>query len=293
MQAASWLVALVLVTITTFANAAQTTIYYHLDALGSPVAATDKFGNLEWREEYRPYGERIQNQAAAQTNSRWYTGHAHDNATGLTYAGARYYDPVVGRFMGVDPVGFAETNIQTFNRYAYGNNNPYKYVDPDGRAAETALDLISLGLSINEYRQNPSFWSGVGVAIDAIGTVIPFVPAGVGTIRQIGKVDTEIVQRAMSRDELRSIEQSGELSRGGREGPFHASDAINSDGQRARERLSLEQTPEVRVTLEVPKGVFSSPSKVAPKHNMPGGGKERTAPGEFNIPAKVRGVHEY
>ena len=47
---------------------------------------------------------------------------------------ARYYDPVIGRFYSNDPVGFM--NIHTFNRYAYVNNNPYKYVDPFGMASE-------------------------------------------------------------------------------------------------------------------------------------------------------------
>jgi hypothetical protein len=48
---------------------------------------------------------------------------------------ARYYDPVIGRFYSNDPQGF--TNVHNFNRYAYANNNPYKYVDPDGRNAVT------------------------------------------------------------------------------------------------------------------------------------------------------------
>jgi uncharacterized protein RhaS with RHS repeats len=48
---------------------------------------------------------------------------------------ARYYDPVIGRFYSNDPVGFS--NVHNFNRYAYANNNPYKYVDPDGRNAVT------------------------------------------------------------------------------------------------------------------------------------------------------------
>lgn len=39
---------------------------------------------------------------------------------------ARYYDPVIGRFYSNDPQGF--TNVHNFNRYAYANNNPYKYV---------------------------------------------------------------------------------------------------------------------------------------------------------------------
>jgi uncharacterized protein RhaS with RHS repeats len=49
------------------------------------------------------------------------------------YMQARYYDPVIGRFYSNDPVGF--TNVHTFNRYAYANNNPYKYIDPDGRTS--------------------------------------------------------------------------------------------------------------------------------------------------------------
>jgi len=44
---------------------------------------------------------------------------------------ARYYDPVIGRFYSNDPIGFRD--IHSFNRYAYANNTPYKYVDPDGQ----------------------------------------------------------------------------------------------------------------------------------------------------------------
>lgn len=117
------------------AYAIETVTYYHLDALGSPVAATDEQGNLKWREDYKPYGEKIRNEAAASSNTRAYTGHPHDNDTGLTYAGARYYDPVVGRFMGIDPVGISEVT-HSFNRYAYVYDNPYRYVDPDGKRAK-------------------------------------------------------------------------------------------------------------------------------------------------------------
>jgi len=43
---------------------------------------------------------------------------------------ARYYDPVIGRFMATDPVGFTPGNPMSFNRYLYVNGNPYKYTDP-------------------------------------------------------------------------------------------------------------------------------------------------------------------
>jgi hypothetical protein len=56
---------------------------------------------------------------------------------------ARYYDPVIGRFYSNDPVGFDSTNIQSFGRYIYGNNNPYRYTDPNGQTAQDQLDQFS------------------------------------------------------------------------------------------------------------------------------------------------------
>jgi hypothetical protein len=47
--------------------------------------------------------------------------------------------PSSARFLGVDPIHFQENNIHSFNRYAYGNNNPYRFIDPDGRAPHDIL----------------------------------------------------------------------------------------------------------------------------------------------------------
>jgi hypothetical protein len=41
--------------------------------------------------------------------------------------------------MGVDPVGFQEDNIHSFNKYAYGNNNPYRFIDPDGNQSRPVI----------------------------------------------------------------------------------------------------------------------------------------------------------
>lgn len=108
-------------------------------------------------------------------------------------------------------------------------------------------------------------------------------------LKEGGEEGFEVVQRAMSRAELEAMENG--LVRGGRNGPHYVSDAVNSDALRARQRLALGETPEVRVTMEVPRGAFSPPSRVAPLNNMPGGGLERTATG--NIPARITGVHNY
>jgi RHS repeat-associated protein len=113
------------------ARAGETITYIHADIAGSPIAATNAAGNLLWKESYRPYGARSQNTDQGK-HAQWFTGKSLEASTGLSYFGARYYDPVVGRFMGIDPVGFMENNLHSFNRYAYGNNNPSRYLDPDG-----------------------------------------------------------------------------------------------------------------------------------------------------------------
>ena len=57
---------------------------------------------------------------------------------------ARFYDPQVGRFLSTDPVHFSGQDPFTFNRYAYANNNPYRYVDPDGNSAWSMLGRFIL-----------------------------------------------------------------------------------------------------------------------------------------------------
>ncbi len=65
---------------------------------------------------------------------------------------ARYYDPRIGRFYSNDPVdavghiGRGNT-VHGFNRYTYANNNPYKYVDPNGEAGVLGF-IAGVGLEI-------------------------------------------------------------------------------------------------------------------------------------------------
>jgi len=62
-----------------------------------------------------------------------FTGHERDDEAGLTldYMGARYYDPVIGRFLQVDPLA---EKFPGSSPYTYTLNNPIRLVDPDGRA---------------------------------------------------------------------------------------------------------------------------------------------------------------
>jgi RHS repeat-associated protein len=150
--------------------------------VGSPLMATDGAGAALWREDYSAFGVRRKNETAANSgsaaNSLWYIGKPQDNVTGLVYFGARWYDPQVGRFMGFDPAGVDEDNPHSFNRYANGNNNPYKYLDPDGRvplvvAAVYAAPYVAAGASAayGAVRAAPFVQRGVSAAMGVVHTL--------------------------------------------------------------------------------------------------------------------------
>jgi len=116
--------------------ASEETTYYHTDVLGSVIAATDEAGEIVWRKTYDPFGrEIISDSNGDEIEEQTYTGKPYDAETGLVYLGQRYYDPELRRFIGMDPVPFNLGNLESFNPYIYANNNPYKFVDPDGRQA--------------------------------------------------------------------------------------------------------------------------------------------------------------
>ncbi len=119
-----------LLAIRTSSAAGTKLTYMHYDALKTLAATSNASGAVLTRHFWSPYGEA---DAAPAAMIPGYSGHLTDADTGLVYMGQRYYDPQVGRFLSVDPVTAYSNPVGAFNRYWYANNNPYRFMDPDGR----------------------------------------------------------------------------------------------------------------------------------------------------------------
>ena len=98
---------------TTTGNVLEENNYYPFGMLNAQLSAP---GITDPKNNYKYNGKELQN----ELNLEW-----------LDY-GARYYDPQIGRWHSVDPM--AEVN-RRWNPYAYGMNNPIRFIDPDGMNA--------------------------------------------------------------------------------------------------------------------------------------------------------------
>ena len=140
-------------------------LFVDTDNVGSPVAMWNSSGSKVWEAEYYPFGEEYQTSQTPNDNKNRFLGKEKDSETGLTYLGARYFDEKSGRFLTPDPVKVVDpftstvnyemlANPQRLNRYAYGLNNPYRFVDPDGDFAIVAA-LAIIGTAVALLATNP------------------------------------------------------------------------------------------------------------------------------------------
>jgi RHS repeat-associated protein len=121
-------------------DAEENGVFYLLrDHLGSAsVTVKEDSGALTQYAElrYKPWGEdRPASDAFNETHSpsdRRFTGQRAHDELGLYYYQARWYDPVLGRFVQPDSIVSESQGVQAWDRYAYANNSPVRYTDPTG-----------------------------------------------------------------------------------------------------------------------------------------------------------------
>ena len=110
-------------------------VQYHVnDHLGSSNLVVNEDGSFINREEYTPYGETCFGSFASKRYR--FTGKERDAESGLSYHGARYFAPWLGRWISIDPAGRGDG----LNPYQYVHGNPLRYQDPDGLEAKSPAE---------------------------------------------------------------------------------------------------------------------------------------------------------
>jgi RHS repeat-associated protein len=214
----------------------ETKFFYYRDHLGSTSVLTDENGNLVEKTKYFPYGL----DRTGGTQSKFlYTGQEKDIETGLYYYGARYYDPKLIRFTQPDSIIPDPYDPQQLNRYSYVRNNPLRYTDPTGNYIDTAVDIVSIGISINDVVNDPgNAWNWVALGADVVTTALPGACGGGLAVKALTKGDDAI-------DAAKILSKTaGDITR-------HVDDVIKNAGRAVRENPVLNN-PDYYVGLVGP-----------------------------------------
>jgi RHS repeat-associated protein len=111
-------------------GAAAQPFFHHRDHLASIKVITAANGNEAQRATYQAFGNRIA-QTTLHAESKGFIGERHDPETNLVYLNARYYDPVIAKFISPDWWDPDKPGVGT-NRYVYSDNDPVNKSDNNG-----------------------------------------------------------------------------------------------------------------------------------------------------------------
>jgi len=126
-------------------------VYLIHNALGELEATISSEGLQFIQASISPYGPESPptiplDLLSYATSLNWHS--LSQDPTGLIWMGARYYDPLSGRFLSPDPVSYP----LSLDLYAYADGDPVNYLDPDGRFSSpvyqsTPFQQILMGAS--------------------------------------------------------------------------------------------------------------------------------------------------
>ena len=115
---------------------ARTYYHYACDEMGSITDITDCDGTVLNHYAYDAFGNRTVEEETVE-NRFGFAGEMLDAVTGQYYLRARFYNPVIARFLSEDTYYGDGLNL-----YAYCHNNPVGYVDPSGHICEKKYNAV-------------------------------------------------------------------------------------------------------------------------------------------------------
>ena len=144
--------------------------FYHSDHLGSTSYITDAKANITQFDAYLPYGELLVDEHSSSEEMPYkFNGKEFDEETGLYYYGARYMDPKISMWLGVDPL---VEKYPSVNGYCYTFSDPIGFIDPSGQEGEGTGNTSWWG-------KNNMTTRAIG-ALQMVGGAVEAVVGGIG-----------------------------------------------------------------------------------------------------------------
>ena len=175
----------------------------NFDARGVPQVSRDEYGLTNWAAYSTPDGLMVPTVTSGAftgpvTQNLRLPGQYFDLEDDLHYNGARYYQPLVGRYTGPDPIGLAGG----LNTYLYANANPLKFADKSG------LDVMdAVGNSLEDTVVEKGVNSGlqsINVPAKVSEPIAKACAIGVSVLRDTGELRAPEFLWAAFTDQLQS-----------------------------------------------------------------------------------------
>ncbi len=168
----------ILSTITPNGTGGEYVEFSHPDRLGTKLI-TSQAGGTSYSQSTLPFGTPLNSESTISTYSKRFTSYERSARTGLDYANNRTYDSKQGRFTQADPIGMGDSSLaspQSFNLYAYCQNDPINHTDPSG------LGFFSFLKKLFGWIAGALKWIAIAITVAVIvlgivashGTLSPF-----------------------------------------------------------------------------------------------------------------------
>ena len=213
--------------------------FYVKDHLGSNRLVVDGNGNIEEVNHYYPFGALMGDRCGVSQNK--YIGKELDTMYGWNMQDheARWYDPVVGRWMATDPL---QEKYASVSSYCYTVNDPIRFIDTDGKVIKlpkgTTYEQIFIVLgNIQNLTDDKMVFSTQKDG--SIRIKIAYIRNGTKT------AGTRLIQRINSSKRIMTINITSKTADGNSEIDDNPANAINGKGSNVNVYFNPNSNPQI------------------------------------------------
>ena len=215
--------------------------FYVKDHLASNRLVVDGNGNIEEVNHYYPFGALMGDRCGVSRNNYKYIGKELDTMYGWNMQDheARWYDPVVGRWMATDPL---QEKYASVSSYCYTVNDPIRFIDTDGKVIKlpkgTTYEQIFIVLgNIQNLTDDKMVFSTQKDG--SIRIKIAYIRNGTKT------AGTRLIQRINSSKRIMTINITSKTADGNSEIDDNPANAINGKGSNVNVYFNPNSNPQI------------------------------------------------